>query len=376
MRPALKHVLETATTHSVERQKNLILITDAQIGNESAILDLMKGVSDFPVHCFGIDVALNDSLLLALCRQQGGSFHSLNPNDDIERAVTTLGKTLGQPVLLDLRLSDGWEMADATIPNLYAGQIHYLSARSRGGASLELVAQNGSSEPLRLQFERHSAAGEAPYLHWCKSRIQRRLAENKTKEAIDLSVRSNLLCRLTAFIAWDESEKVTVASHSLVQPSMEVGRFKACAAAAPVAGGALAKKRSGGGFFDRLFGSEVSESLTQIRELISEKEPDQELADIGRRFGTPDWQPFLKALADWLAEATGAERGQRIARLRILVDRIKVVIERIESLQHRLEEQRKAKRPLDSHYEKQIEEMKRQIGALLKSFAEKLPASR
>jgi len=33
----------------------------------------MKTASNFPVHCFGIDVALNDSMLLALCRQQGGT---------------------------------------------------------------------------------------------------------------------------------------------------------------------------------------------------------------------------------------------------------------------------------------------------------------
>src|SRR5882672_2495223 len=130
LQPALKHVLDVAAKHSGNRHTNLILITDAQIGNESAILELMKTAPNFPVHCFGIDVALNDSLLLALCRQQGGTFHSLNPNDDIEMAVLTLGKTLGQPVLLDIGLADGWEIADAHIPSLYAGQIHYLSARA------------------------------------------------------------------------------------------------------------------------------------------------------------------------------------------------------------------------------------------------------
>src|SRR5262249_30570696 len=118
LEPALKHVLEVAAKFSNGRCKNLILITDAQVGNESEILDLMKTARDFPAHCFGIDVALNDSLLLALCRQQGGTFHSLNPSDDIEQAVTSLGKTLGQPVLLDLKLSEGWELAEAVIPNL------------------------------------------------------------------------------------------------------------------------------------------------------------------------------------------------------------------------------------------------------------------
>src|SRR4029078_13581342 len=99
MQPALEHVLRVAAKHSGDRGKNLILITDAQLGNESEILKLMKSAPDFPTHCFGIDVALNDSLLLALSRQQGGTFHSLNPGDDIEQAGTALGKTTGGPVL-------------------------------------------------------------------------------------------------------------------------------------------------------------------------------------------------------------------------------------------------------------------------------------
>jgi len=54
----------------------------------------------------------------------------MSPNDDVQQAITSLGRTLGQPILLDLQLSDGWELADARIPDLYAGQMHYLSARS------------------------------------------------------------------------------------------------------------------------------------------------------------------------------------------------------------------------------------------------------
>jgi Ca-activated chloride channel family protein len=133
--PALRHVLEAAARHSAGRDRNLILITDAQIGNDRAILDLMRSAPDMPVHCFGIDIALNDALLLALSRQQGGSFHSLNPNDDIQAAVTALGRTLRQPVLLQPQLSEGWECADARIPNLYAARFS-TSTRGRRQTSL------------------------------------------------------------------------------------------------------------------------------------------------------------------------------------------------------------------------------------------------
>jgi Ca-activated chloride channel homolog len=219
--PALQHVLEIAKAHSSGRSKSLILITDAQVGNEDAILALMGPAPDFPLHCFGVDVNLNDALLLALARQQRGTFHSLNPGDDVAKAVTNLAQTIRHPVLRDLRLPDTWEAAEAWLPPLYSSQVYYLSARTAGKAALALSARNGTEAPAQIPVACQTAAGNAPYLHWCKNRIQRYISERRTAEAIALSVQSNLVCPLTAFIAWDESEKVAVASHTLAQPAFE-----------------------------------------------------------------------------------------------------------------------------------------------------------
>ena len=315
---ALEHVLEVAAKHSADRCRNLILITDAQIGNESAILDLMKTAPDFPVHCFGIDVALNDSLLLALCRQQGGTFHSLNPRDDIEQSVTALGKTLGQPVLLDLQLSDDWEIADARIPNLYAEQVHYLSARSTGSKPLELTARSPSSETVKMQFEAQNTTVEAPYLHWCKSRINRLVAESNEKAAIALSIDSNLICPLTAFIAWDESEKVPIATHNLVQPSltpqgMLLGKSFA---AAGYAGRSLGTPAFRYRYADNTEMSlspdrdvDTDELLVRLRESTAEMlKLKRELSDICHRKAVPDWEPLVKAIFDDIARKKGGMR--------------------------------------------------------------------
>ena len=222
--PALRHVLEVAKAHSPARAKSLILITDAQVGNETAILQIMGAAPDFPLHCFGVDVNLNDALLLALARQQRGTFHSLNPGDDVAKAVTGLAQTIRHPVLRDLRLPDAWETAEAWLPPLYSGQVYYLSARAATRERLALIARNGEEAPARIPVASQTTSGEAPYLHWCKHRIQRYMTEHRIAEAVALSVKSNLVCTLTAFIAWDEAEKVAVASHALGQPSlMEAG---------------------------------------------------------------------------------------------------------------------------------------------------------
>jgi Ca-activated chloride channel family protein len=328
LRPALVHVLEAASKHSINRCKNLILITDAQIGNESAILELMKTAPDLPVHCFGIDVALNDSLLLALCRQQGGTFNSLNPNDDIEKAVTSLGKTLGQPVLLDLQLPEGWEAADVRIPNLYAGQTHYLSARSSNGTPLELRARDGASQPVKLQFERQTAVVDAPYLHWCRTRIQWLTAEGRNSEAVALSVKSNLICPLTAFIAWDESEKVPIATHELVQPVSELHSsgarvlFKRSSSIAArgfigIAGSVNAERLASAGIMqgaieDAGDAVEMFERASLPDELVLKRM----LSACCHRIGITDWERLVKAIFDWVAEAKGPERARRVDAVR------------------------------------------------------------
>jgi Ca-activated chloride channel family protein len=352
LNPALKHVLELVAKHSADRARNLILITDAQIGNESAILELMRTAPDFPVHCFGIDVALNDSLLLALCRQQGGTFYSLNPNDDIEQAVTSLGRTLGQPVLLDLQLSEGWELADARIPNLYAGQIHYLSARSSHFQPLELAARTSSLENANLAFERQNSAHQAPYLHWCKSRIQRLVAERDDPAAIALSVESNLICRLTAFIAWDESEKVPIASHALVQPSLDT---RVCFARAASAAGAyhLIGSARSAGLIEEYYAADM---LEQLQDTDSPRELDlkRELSRLCHRIGIADWKALIKAIFDWIAEVSGDERSRRIEAVSELTRQMKL------------------------HFKdpSQIDKARTEVLNSLKSFVEKVAANR
>jgi Ca-activated chloride channel family protein len=376
MRPALKHVLDMAARHSSDRDKNLILITDAQIGNDSAILELMKTAPNLPVHCFGIDIALNDALLLALSRQQGGTFYSLNPRDDIQRAVTSLGATLGQPVLLDIQLPEGWELAEARIPNLYAGQIHYLSARGTTSAPLELTARNGSSERVQIQFEKQTAQCAAPYLHWCRSRIDRSMAEGNSNAAIALSVKSNLICPLTAFIAWDEAEKVTVANHNLVHPNMELAEDAGfCDFDAQTVGGRISKMarfcaRPASGGPAAAAPAGLREKLSPDRGLLNRilhpfagksGKPDEldlkrELSDLCHRLGIPQWESLLKAIFDWIAEAKVAERERRINDASDLLREIRQMPSNI---------------PLSGTVEEQTGEIRKRVLVLLNGFVAK-----
>lgn len=339
MAPALEHVLEIAGEKSTGRNKNLILITDAQIGNESAILNLMRAAPDMAVHCFGIDIALNDALLLALARQQGGTFHSLHPNDDIEAAVTKLGKTLREPVLLNLSLSDGWETADARIPNLYAGQIHYLSAKTFLEKPLKLTGRTATGEPISLEFDAHPISQAAPRLFWCKTRIERQVAEGANKDAIALSVASNVLCRLTAFVGWDESEKVVVSRHELVQPAFAPGAHRfltrmrsPAAAAAGAIDGAVhelcevtlsepAMRAESEPFWRKPLGQFLSGTARFARRRTT---PLEDLRAACQKLSGDDWQEPLEVIARWLNQSAVNELVQRNEALNRLVKKLNI----------------------------------------------------
>ncbi len=200
---------------------------------------------------------------------------------------------------------------------------------------------------------------DAPYLHWCRSRIDRLVAEGNEKAAVALSVESNLICRLTAFVAWDESERVTVASQHLVQPSMSVDgmMFRAArGAAAPAAGVADKRYRGGGRLFEA---AELAEKLPPLRQTAArdELELKRELSDICHQAGVPDWQSLVKMILDWIAEASGAERSRRIEALKRLIEEIKVQASQLERLR-------------SPQQQKQADEARQQIHQLLKSFVD------
>jgi Ca-activated chloride channel family protein len=223
LRPALVHVMEKVRSHSKDRPSALVLITDAQVGNDGAITAALAQYPDVPVHCLGIDSRLNDALLIDIIRQQGGTFHALQPTEDIPAIVAKIGRTFRQPVLVDLQLPSGWEPASRSRPNLYAGQTNLVSLRMNGAApakTIQINARNRNGAPTTLDFRLTEVAGEIPRLRWGMERLLTLVAQDR-HSAIALSKETNLLCPLTAFVAWDDREKVAIAQHLLVQPSLE-----------------------------------------------------------------------------------------------------------------------------------------------------------
>jgi von Willebrand factor type A domain len=226
--PALRHILGIHERFSARRRSHIILITDGQIANEEAVLKEVFGKA-LPLHCFGIDHAVNEAFLRQLSGQQRGTSVFLTPNDDLVRPIAILGSRLSRPAFTHVSLEGNWELAGAELPDIYAGQVVFAPIRTNGNRSqLKVAGKDSAGRPWTVEFHAQAAKTDLPKLIWTKRRIESLLQCGKTKEAIALAEKANLVCRGAAFIAWDEAEEIAIAEDEVYQPSLDVPSSVAC----------------------------------------------------------------------------------------------------------------------------------------------------
>lgn len=218
--PAAEHLFEVRARHSKDRRCAFVILTDGQVGNEAEVVALFASHPEVLVHTVGIDDAVNDSLLRRLARRHRGECWLITPQEDITGVVSALGNRLGRPILADLRLSDDvWQTAESQmpLPDIYPGQPREILLSAPAGAPPPaLRAANG--QQLLPVVQR--SGNDALRLAWVRARIEELESAGDESGALQLALAHNLLCRGAAFIAWDESEKVRVASAELYQPSL------------------------------------------------------------------------------------------------------------------------------------------------------------
>ena len=210
--------MTSSSTRSATRLQCLSPTSHAK--NEEAVLQAVSGHA-LPVHCFGIDHAINEAFLRQLARQQRRTNALLSPNDDLVRPVAILGSRLTRPALTDLALDGGWELADTGLPDIHAGQVIFASMQAACKLSkINVAGRDAAGQPLTLALETQAVETDLPRLIWMKHRIDSLLQGGKDNEAIALAKKANLVCRGAAFVAWDDAEKVAIAQEEVYQPSL------------------------------------------------------------------------------------------------------------------------------------------------------------
>ena len=152
--------MTSSSTRSATRLQCLSPTSHAK--NEEAVLQAVSGHA-LPVHCFGIDHAVNEAFLRQLARQQRETSVLL---------IAILGSRLRRPALTDLALGGGWELADTGVPDIHSGQVIFASMRAASKLSkINVAGRDAAGQPLTLAPETHPAETDLPKLIWMKHRI-------------------------------------------------------------------------------------------------------------------------------------------------------------------------------------------------------------
>ncbi len=216
----------------------VVLITDGQVGNEDQILKRLgtslRGIRIFTI---GIDRAVNEGFLRRLAERGGGSCELVESEDRLDEVMTNIHRRIGTPLLTGLNLApeglaiEPGEVVPRRLPDLFAGSPLVILGRYRGRPEGS-IAIHGVEATGLPHFETVPArVRENPAIAAAWARGQIRQLEDRyaagdgdrpalEKAIVGISLRHQVLCRFTAYVAVDRSQAVNPggARHRITQP--------------------------------------------------------------------------------------------------------------------------------------------------------------
>ncbi|HEX7150761.1 MAG TPA: VIT domain-containing protein [Thermoanaerobaculia bacterium] len=131
---ALQLALAEKPTADAIRQ--IIFITDGQVGNEAQIFEFIRAnLSDRRLFTIGIGNAPNTYFMRNAARAGRGTFTHIGDVAEVETRMTALLTKLGSPVLADIAIAAEGELSHDRVPDLYAGEPLILTMRAPAAAS-------------------------------------------------------------------------------------------------------------------------------------------------------------------------------------------------------------------------------------------------
>ncbi|MBV8880279.1 MAG: VWA domain-containing protein, partial [Planctomycetaceae bacterium] len=230
--PAMKETLSL-----IDRRKNaegrvpvVVLLTDGQVGNESAVFSrLQKEGGDARVFTVGIDTAVNAAFLQRVASLGGGTCTCVVPGEALEDALRGIGREIGAPLVVDVKIEGAEDLAPARVPDLFVGRAATVFFRLKKGKGVTVTGTYSDGKAFKETVKPRSIELPAIDHLWARARVtdledRFRLETGEQdkirKEIIRLAIEHTLLTRFTSFVVVDESEIVNKGGEGqkIVQP--------------------------------------------------------------------------------------------------------------------------------------------------------------
>ncbi|MCA9686914.1 MAG: hypothetical protein KC457_32410, partial [Myxococcales bacterium] len=209
-------VLEALRPMRPDAQRQVLLVTDGQIGFEQEIVRaLLDGLpAGVRLHTVGVGATVNRSLTAAAARAGRGSELIVDLDDDVERMVPRLLARTAAPLVTDITIEgEGLlEVAPRALPDLHGGAPALISLRLRGAGALRIRGRAAAGTFDHALAVPALEPGEGPAgivaLHGreCVEDLELEIAARGFDAVIDehietLGLRYAIATRLTSWIA-------------------------------------------------------------------------------------------------------------------------------------------------------------------------------
>lgn len=208
------------------RARRVLLLTDGQVSNEAAVLELArKHQANTRIFAFGIGAGASEHLVRGAARVSRGAAEMIFPGERIEPKVLRMFERVRMPVLDDAAID--WrgmrvEQAPSRVPPVFSSDPLIVFARIEDGVGSELTLSAGAQRwTIPIDLERAEAGGPIPTL-WARELIRelddesapQRGSQQKRAEAdgahrkrlVELGTRYQLLSSATSFVAVAERD--------------------------------------------------------------------------------------------------------------------------------------------------------------------------
>ncbi|MBZ0185294.1 MAG: VIT and VWA domain-containing protein, partial [Candidatus Obscuribacterales bacterium] len=222
----------------------LILMTDGEptVGERDTtkLIKLAQSTRDIRVFDFGVGYDINTRLLDKLASSHHGTSQYVDPDENLETAISAFYDKIKSPVLTDVKLTyEGVVVKDVypkDVKDIFAGSQVLLLGRYKDGASanLKLTGKvNGVTKAFSfpLKFEGKDAGNSHLSRLWAMRRIgyltEVAQANGDSKEVVDeiiaLSKKHGIISAYTSYLVTDPSENQRLVVNQVAsRPGMRV----------------------------------------------------------------------------------------------------------------------------------------------------------
>lgn len=213
---ALQAALKDKRVSDVSRLRQVIFLTDGDVGNEDQVLaEIGKSLGRSRLFTIGIGSAPNSFLMEHIAMQGRGSFTHIGSENEVEVKVGELFNKLEAPVMTDLKVGTQGVTLETwpnPVPDLYAGEPVVLTTMTTARTGNVSITGRLGTKPWSANLDLASSTeGHGVSKIWARSKItaiesSRYTGANQGDvdvQVLAVALEHHLVSRLTSLVAVD-----------------------------------------------------------------------------------------------------------------------------------------------------------------------------